>query len=140
MPFELVDLKLAFQYHLVLRIVTADDDVANNEDAYIAALCPPKRMIEAGFFDKAWQVTPVYQVALKHAQRALPKLPREERQALLSSCVTACLIDGRLHPAEVACLRQAAFELAFTIAEFDSYLDQHPVVGKIDLDHPIEPS
>jgi len=136
--FTLDDLKLAFVYDLVHAIVTADDNVRDVEDEFLAGLCPPDRMAAAGFLNDLWQTTERYEQAFAEALEILPDRPLAERWVLLDGCLEACIIDDFLDPREAEFLRRAAILLGLSDDEFDHYLDGHPAVGRIDTEE-LEP-
>ncbi len=138
MPFHLDDLKLALQYDLVRRIVTADDQVEDAEDAYLARLCPPETLRAAGFQDDHWQPTARLAEAVAEARRVLPGLPREDKRVLMDACVNACVVDGALHARETVELQRAATVLGLSDDDLDAILDSHPAVGVIVLDDPVD--
>jgi uncharacterized tellurite resistance protein B-like protein len=130
-PFTIDDLKLAFIYDLVRSIVTADDNVKDTEDAFLAGLCPPEHMRAAGFWNEMWQTTERYEHAFAEALEVLPDRPLAERWILLDGCLEACIVDEYLDPREADYLRRAAILLGLTDDQFDHYLDGHPAVGRI---------
>ena len=134
--FHQDDLTLVFLCELVARVVAADDDIDETEAFFLGRLCPPERLVAAGFHDAAGEPTERYHEALRAALRVLPMLPLDEKRILMDELLAAGLVDGHLHPLETRVVFHAARMLGMSDEDLDTVLDTHPAIEKIDPGDP----
>ena len=134
--FHQDDLTLVFLNELVARVVAADDDIDETEVFFLGRLCPPERLVSAGFQDALGQPTERYHEALRMAMRVLPSLALDDKRVLVDELIAASLVDGHLHPRETQVVFHAARMLGMSDDDLDSVLDSHPAINPIDPGDP----
>jgi len=130
------DLTLAFLAELSHRIVGADDDVDETEEFFVGRLCPPERLLAAGFIDEEGRRTERYQEALRVALRVLPSISLDDKRVIIDDLLAVGLVDGELHPKETQVVFHGARMLGLSTEELDQILDSHPAISVIDPGDP----
>lgn len=120
--FTLDELKLAFAYQLVVRIVDSDGVMVPEESRFIERTFPPAALEKAGFV-KNGGFTPRFQEALGEALMALPDLDVSERLDLMETLWRAATVDGVFQGAEVEAVSHAGQLLGLTAAQVRSRID-----------------
>lgn len=136
--FPLDQLKLAFTYHMVRRIVGADGDFKVAEEQWMNQLFPASDLESCGFLEGR-SFTPRFQEALQQAMAELPtRLDPPEKLELIETFLGATLADGTLQHTEGHVLLEAAQILGLSPAELDRHLDTLDDVGQVELDAPLD--
>ena len=121
--FDLLQLKLAFAYHIVQRIIGADEKLARGEIRFLEQRFPTALLTRAGFLAPDGTFTEVFQRATSEALIALPvRLNKEEKLGLVDLLFEATLADDEFHVAEGKVLVHAARLLDLSSAELDAHL------------------
>lgn len=121
--FDLLNLKLAFAYHVAQRIVGADDQLARGEVRFLEQRFPAELMRRAGFLSADGTFTELFQRATSEALIELPmRLNVAEKLGLIDLFLDATLADGEFHASEGVVLVHAARLLDLTTEALDAHL------------------
>lgn len=133
--FDLLQLKLAFAYHVVQQIVGADDHLAKGELRFLATRFPSDLLRRCGFIGVEGAFTESYHRATGEALMELPeRLNETEKYALVDLLLEACLADDELQLAEAKILVHAARLLGLSSEALDRHLTtKRTMVGDIEL-------
>jgi uncharacterized tellurite resistance protein B-like protein len=133
--FDLLQLKLAFAYHIVQRIVGADDKLARGEVKFLEQRFPAALLARTGFLSPEGTFTEHFQRATSEALIALPsRLNKEEKLGMIDLLFEATLADDEFHASEGKVLVHAARLLDLTTDELDAHLStRRAQVADIEL-------
>ncbi len=133
--FDLLQLKLAFAYHVVQQIVGADDQVAKGELRFLQTRFPADELRRCGFIGVDGAFTDAYHRATGEALMELPeRLNDTEKYQMVDLLLEACLADDELHASEAKVLVHAARLLGIPNDALDAHLTtKRTMVGDIEL-------
>jgi uncharacterized tellurite resistance protein B-like protein len=121
--FDLLQLKLAFAYHIVQRIVGADEKLARGEIRFLEQRFPAALMRRAGFLSETGTFTEAFERATSEALVDLPvRLNADEKLSLLDLLFEATLADDEFHASEAKVLVHAARLLGVSGEVLDAHL------------------
>lgn len=122
-PSRLDGLQLAFAIRVAQQIVHADGVLDRHELDLLSRTFPIPMLAAAGLTDGRGALLPGYEEAWRVAQRELPRvLTLTEKLDLVTLFHRTCLVDGELHPAELAVLRRAAAALEVPDGTLEAHL------------------
>lgn len=121
--FSVDQLKLAFGYELVSRIIGTDGAVTPEESVFIERASSPGALVGAGFVDGNGGFLPRYREAVAESLRQLPKLDVADRLDLVECIVEAAAIDGVFPAKEAEAIAHAARMLGLLTDEVASRLN-----------------
>ena len=134
---DVEQMKQAFAYHVVQQILAADDHVARGEVRFLEERFPRETMVQVGLMDEEGVFTDRFPDAYTEALRRLPAaLGRDEKLALITLFLDACVADGALDSNEGRVLLDAADRLGVTPHELNAHLDTLAMVGEVELGLP----
>ena len=114
--FEVVELSLAFSYHVVNRIMEADGIVMPSEARFIKAFFPEELLKNSGFVRADGSYTERYQTALGEALLRLPdELSDDQKKELVSTLKQAALADSHLENKEQLAVEHACSLLGIRV-------------------------
>jgi uncharacterized tellurite resistance protein B-like protein len=129
-------LELAFAYHMVQRLIGADDAIHRSEILFLDERFPQADLFEAGFLGDDGAYTKTWRAALETALTELKHRLSEERKiVLMHTLLSASLADRDFDAAEGEVLLQAATVLGLSGALLDQALG-HDDVGSVELPAP----
>ena len=129
-------LELAFAYHMVQRLIGADDSVHQAEIRFMEDRFPSSALRDAGFVDEGGTWTARWRSALELALAELgSRLDEDRKVALVQTLLGASLADRDFDSAEGGVVLQAASLLGLGGDALDRALG-HDDVGTIDLPEP----
>ena len=105
--FDLVQLELAFSYHIVTQIMDADGTLTPAEMRFIEERFPADVLQASGFVGPDGEFTQRWHNACGEALMELPMQPEADRIRLLQSVFQATLADGRFERPEGEVLLRA---------------------------------
>ncbi len=133
--FDTLRLKLAFAYHIVQRIVGADERLARGEVRFLEQRFPAALLVKLGFLTAQGTFTELFQQATSEALLELPRrLTLEEKFGMIDLLLDAALADDEFHPSEGIVLEHAARLLGVASEDLDRHLStRRGQVGDIEL-------
>ena len=135
--FTTEQLTLAFAYHMVQRLIGADDAIHASELRFLESTFPAETMSASGFTKEDGTFTDRYRSALDAALIELPSmLTRSAKLSLLDTLFNASLADNNFDHTEGDVLVQCSHLLGLNASDLDSHLDSHSEVGNLDLPEP----
>lgn len=117
------ELELAFTWHVVHQIVSADGTVTDEERAFVGRHLPEGMLQKAGFVGPGGRFTPRFDAALGEALLVLPTLPLADRQQIVRTLFRAAVADDDLARDEETTVRRAARLLALHEPEYLEVVD-----------------
>ena len=129
-------LELAFSFHMVQRLIGADDAVDTAEIAFMETLLPRSSLVDAGFLTADGTYTPAWRAALDMALVELAtRLCEERKVGIMKTLIEASLADREFDASEGSLVLQAATLLGLEGEALDRALG-HEAVGTVDLPAP----
>ncbi|MFT4625537.1 MAG: putative tellurite resistance protein B-like protein [Myxococcota bacterium] len=130
------ELELAFAYHMVQRLIGADDNVHRAEIQFLEDRFPTSALHSAGFVTADGTYTDRWRAALDLALAELTtRLDENRKVRLIRTLLGASLADADFDAAEGSVLLQAATLLGLEGAALDAALNDDDV-GDVDLPEP----
>lgn len=108
-PSPLEQLQIAFAVHIAREIVAADGILDIDEMNLLVMVFPDRLMRACRFVGPDTRLTEAFHRAHVEAMRVLPQvLDTDQKLELVTLFHRTCVVDGELHPAELAVLSGAA--------------------------------
>lgn len=109
MDNDLELLRFVFKFHVVDRIVQADQVVEEAERAWVVEHFPRASLVERGLLDASNRLTPHYRDLLAEALVRLPaELGQEDKLQLIDAFFDTALADGSFEKPEKRAILMAA--------------------------------
>lgn len=130
-------LRLVFAFHIVDRIVYADDEVDPMEIAWVRERFPRDTLATHGLIDDEDRLTDHYRDLLAESLMRLPsELDREAKLDLIHDFFGTALADGHFEAREGDVIVVAARLLGLPLDDVHAVLDADERMGTVDLDDP----
>lgn len=125
MAFDLEELQLAFQLHVIDLVVQDDAVTSDAEAAFLARMFPEAVLHTRGFFDEGGR-TERFQEAAVQALDVLPQVLTEaQKHELLERCFEAAMVDDELRLGEASVVLMASRLLGIPDQAFEAMLGKH---------------
>lgn len=134
-------LRVVFAFHIVDRIVYADEEVDPMEIAWVRERFPREVLAAHGLIDEGDRLTDRYRDLLAESLMRLPaELDRDAKMALIHDFFGTALADGHFEAREGDVIVVAARLLGLPLDDVHAVLDADERMGAVDLDEPEDPS
>ncbi len=131
-PSPLEQLQVAFAAQVAREIVAADGVIDIDETRLLLMVFPDTLMRSCRFVGAGQRLTEAFHRAHREALHVLPLvLDAGHKLDLVTLFHRTCVVDGVLHPKELAVLRRAAARLGLERAEVERHLRGLPGLGTL---------